>query len=519
MTRTALLLLATLLGSARADVLTYPGCGATLQACVDAAGVGDTIQLAADVTPAEEVLIKRSLTVEPAPGVQPALALGTVIAIQPTGDAATAVIIRNLTLRAGSIQAVHEQATALAVTITGNRFIHGGPAPIVFIGEPIKVPNAPYGALTAVVTDNVLDADFADASDGIFVAARYAASLSALAARNVLEVVGPEQVGVRVDSGVASATVDVIGNRLFGDAFGSGVAVLHDDGNLRARVVNNEITGQVGEPDGVEALYVGTENGASDVLVLNNTVVGNRHGLFVGGTTPEQVQATVANNIVAGNEDRGLTLDAGIANRNNLVFANGVDSFAPGPGTRVVDPLFVPGTLWLADDSPARDAGATALVPADVTTDIGGTARVRGAAVDLGAHEHPCPGCDPEPPPASCDDGDPCTLDATDGGACTHTLATGVAAVTCTCARPADAACAGHDLPGGVRRKTERACALIAGGTSRRTIKKATRQFGGALRQARSRTTRRQVGTTCADALARGLGDAVARARGLLTAP
>ncbi len=58
----------------------------------------------------------------------------------------------------------------------------------------------------------MLDADFADASDGIFVAARYAASLSALAARNVLEVVGPEQVGVRVDSGVASATVDVIGD-------------------------------------------------------------------------------------------------------------------------------------------------------------------------------------------------------------------------------------------------------------------------------------------------------------------
>ncbi len=519
MIRPILAVLALFAGTTHADLLVYPGCGATLQSCLDAAKAGDTVQIAADVTPKEQLLVTRSVTIEPAPGTAPVLALDTSITVRPTGTAATDVTVRDLTFRGGWIDVVHEEATALTATITGNRFLHGGPVPIVTVGEPVKESQTPYGALRATITDNVLVADLADTSNGIVVVARYASSLTAVVARNTLEVVGPQQGGVLIGTGVSSAYIDAIGNRVSGDTYGAGVAVTQVGGVMRARIVNNEITEQGADGGSIDALYVNTEGGSADALVLNNSVVGNGDGMLVYGSAPEHIRATVANNVVVGNTRRGLTLAPWIDNSNNVIFGNGVDAFVPGPNTKIVDPLFVPGTLWLRDDSPARDAGATDLVPADITTDIGGTRRVAGGVVDVGAHEHPCPGCDPDPTPVVCDDADPCTDDAVDAGVCRHVPVTGIAALVCTCTRGPAAACAGQQPPDAVRRKTDRACALVGGTTSRKIIKKATKQWSAALRQARSRATRRRVGEACAGALASGLGDTVARARTLLAAP
>lgn len=512
-----LLVLSLVLGfaAAHAEVRTFPGCGATLQACLDAAPVGDTVRITADVPTAETLVARRSVTLEGASGRMPRLAFGTTLTVTPEGGAPASFTVRDLELRGGWIDVTHERAADLTVTITGIRFVHGGPRPIIRIGEPVKVPNDPYGALTTTIADNTLVADGADASNGIAVHADYASRMSVAVLRNTLEVGGIEQWGVWVDAGAVESEVDVIGNRVAGVDYATGVTVHHRDGVLRTRVVGNVVRGQ--DSDAFAALSVETHDGTADVLVVNNTVARNLLGLVVyaqGGT----MAGEVANNLVVENAGTGLYVQSA-STRNNLVFANGIDAFDPGPGTRLADPRFVGGTLRLAPDSPARDAGATDVVPGDVTTDADGNPRLAGPAVDIGAFEAPCPECPPDAPPVACDDGDPCTLDVVDGGACTHASLGGVAAVACTCGRAPLAACAGHDVPAGVRRKSERACTLIGPAATRKAVKQASRQWSGALRQARTRATRRRVGADCATAIAAGLGDAVARARGYLGTP
>jgi hypothetical protein len=73
-------------------------------------------------------------------------------------------------------------------------------------------------------------------------------------------------------------------------------------------------------------------------------------------------------------------------------------SFAPGAMdvmmaaslTMHLDPLFVgAGDYHLQPTTPARDAGNDLQVPADITHDLGGAARIIGPAVDIGAYERP----------------------------------------------------------------------------------------------------------------------------------
>ena len=69
------------------------------------------------------------------------------------------------------------------------------------------------------------------------------------------------------------------------------------------------------------------------------------------------------------------------------------------PGTVTSDPQFFGGpSFHLLTGSPAIDAGANDAVPADITLDLDGNARIQGAAVDIGAFEEL--GGAPEPPPA-----------------------------------------------------------------------------------------------------------------------
>jgi hypothetical protein len=57
----------------------------------------------------------------------------------------------------------------------------------------------------------------------------------------------------------------------------------------------------------------------------------------------------------------------------------------------VSDPLFVDagsGNYRLQSVSPCVDAGSDALVPAGVTTDLDGSARIQNGTVDMGAYEY-----------------------------------------------------------------------------------------------------------------------------------
>jgi hypothetical protein len=184
--------------------------------------------------------------------------------------------------------------------------------------------------------------------------------------------------------------------------YGEGIDVRQQGvgGTTTARILGNVVTGQGTAGEGPGAIQVYASEGAIAVSILNNTIVGNRYGIAIGGRPDlgASLSGTVANNVIANNQLRaGLTIDefrATVETRFNLFFGNGPELESPlplGPGSIEADPRFVgPADLHLRPTSPAVNAGDTSLVPADVTTDAGGDPRTV-LTVDLGAYELQAP--------------------------------------------------------------------------------------------------------------------------------
>jgi hypothetical protein len=173
-------------------------------------------------------------------------------------------------------------------------------------------------------------------------------------------------------------------------------------GSVAARLADNVVSGTAGEGSR-EAITVYASMGAIEALIVNNTLAENQTAIAIGGR-PDlggSFDGLVANNAIVGNE-RGLNVDPGagtIPDRNNLYFDNthdlgdGETPALPGPNSIFgMDPLFVASSDFRPDAaSPLVDAGDTAAVPFDLTSDVTGGPRILGGIVDIGAHEVPEP--------------------------------------------------------------------------------------------------------------------------------
>jgi hypothetical protein len=128
----------------------------------------------------------------------------------------------------------------------------------------------------------------------------------------------------------------------------------------------------------------------------------------------------------------------------------------------------------------------------------------------------------PPPPGGPCDDGDPCTDDASVAGAgCVSTPAAGFASLTCTCARGVPATCGGQVLPAALGSRRQRVCGRFAdaAGAPRRSavarLRKAVQTLGGSIRLV-AKASRKGVSAACAGALKDELRDAKKRTARLL---
>ena len=124
-TLAALVLLVGAPAAAQFPVLyTWPGgapCAGTLQACIDAAGADDTVEIATDGPIDEDVTSFGSLDLTAAFGFTPRFAPGRSIVANTSGSSDQAIRIQGLTLDGGSIEINHVQnGGALVASVLDN---------------------------------------------------------------------------------------------------------------------------------------------------------------------------------------------------------------------------------------------------------------------------------------------------------------------------------------------------------------------------------------------------------------
>jgi len=187
--------------------------------------------------------------------------------------------------------------------------------------------------------------------------------------------VGPPGTDSRLVHGIYHSTTGTIANNLSHNNAGAGIHLWHD---------------------------------ARDLTIVNNTLVNNHIGAWIGANEHYRYQGPAdniafANNIIFDNRGYGVVEggETGPNNRytNNLVYGNGTDlrlqNGLKATGTIAADPKFVKyvasggGDYRLAPGSPAINAGVR---PGAPPRDINGL--TRAGAVDLGAFAH-------DPPPAA----------------------------------------------------------------------------------------------------------------------
>lgn len=142
----------------------------------------------------------------------------------------------------------------------------------------------------------------------------------------------------------------------------------------------------------------------SRATISHNTIVGNTAGNVGGGVYCENSSPAINNCILWGNKPIQIHLSVAAPAVSFCDVQGGWLTSRTNTGNISVDPLFVDPvgpdgdpTTWRDNDyhiranSPCRDAGDPAFVPAANETDLDGQPRIRNGRVDIGADEYDAP--------------------------------------------------------------------------------------------------------------------------------
>jgi hypothetical protein len=383
--------------SAGAATLNWPGpapCNGTLQACVDAAVGGDTVQLVGSTPIDQDLTIQnKSLTLRGASNGVSRFAAFRQVSVFVTGTAAPSVTIEGIEFLNGGIRAVHNgTATAtLVVRRVKARRTWNFPA--------IQANTNAAGSWNATIENCDIETESTPTNpiDGLSLGGSGGGTYRVLF--NRLRIIGNTQgAAIRFGAGLTSSSVRIVGNRIDGRDFNSGI-VLSDDGSagrLTATVVGNVVRNQNGNVGASGALMIVASDGDIDALVFHNTLTDNRRAMSLYGR-PDlggQLSGAVRNNLVAWNQS-GLSIQpeytATVANSHNLIHGNGDNDFVPGIGTVTGAPRLHPDRFRIIGSSPAVDAAVDVSEDLRIlglpVVDVDGQPRFNGTAPDIGAFE------------------------------------------------------------------------------------------------------------------------------------
>lgn len=372
-------------------------CSGTLQACIDAAAAGDTIVVVADeqFTPDrytainEPILIRKSLTLTAAPGIDAVIAPGFNIVFDPNVTGPHQVNVSGLVLRRGSVSIRDTGTVAGSVfRIERMRIVEPAAPNVVPCGINFDLLSP---SPQAIAGDNVIAGGDTpgELRSGICAfAGAPGTSMTANIFRNRISAGSLVlRSGIRALASAAGGSINISGNTVFGPRLLDGILAQRVEGSAPhfVQMDNNVVALQ--DDNGGWAMRV--QAGNSTATVVNNTASYNLRGLLVEGFDALPVSGRVANNLIAFNTWIGTTLAAGaLTNSHNLVFGNATNNYTPGPSTVTADPLLDRPTYPRpTNGSPAADAGSNGDVPTLALFDTDGERRVAFGVVDIGAYE------------------------------------------------------------------------------------------------------------------------------------
>jgi hypothetical protein len=383
----------------------WPGaapCNTTLQACLNASGDNDIVNIVTDGPINEDIVLAASRGLSAGTGFRPAFAPGRSLTANSAGAGDFEVLFRGLTLNDGHVQ-LGRSGTGNAVFRVEDMTLN---STVNTANTRIRIDASANGTVAVAITGNTIQAGSSTVdAPAIDIRARGSVVSGAVAFNRI------ESPRNSLANGIRSFSE--IGGELDLSVFANEVRGFYQPGAMMfstltapttLRLINNLVVGNrsLGTSGSVDGIRLVAGSVELDAQVLNNTITDTgaalRIGAAIGGTA--EVDGSVQNNLIVFNAF-GLMLSdgaAGVTNSRNLVFGNPTNSFLPGTGTLLVDPHLVAlRTPRLRADSPAIDAGNAVTTQVYIAVaqqpqvDLDGMRRTVGTgaqAIDIGAYEY-----------------------------------------------------------------------------------------------------------------------------------
>lgn len=385
-------------GDAGATLRIWPGatpCDTTLQACIQAAAVNDTVQVQSDTPIDEDLGISKPLTLTAAPGYHPVLAAGHGVSVYygPGAGIGWNFTIDGFGFVDGGF-GLRSYSGDAHVTVR-HLDIHATAA--AYVGGVVGIDNFGTGHLFFTIEDNRIRLDDTTGLQAVAVTSASGSTFQGSVHDNRIESLSPaSDTGILISGTQASApSLLVYSNQMSGNLQEGFYAWVGDPSKLI--LANNVIRTTLTDfSDGVSLISGSSTADAFDASIFNNTVVGFDTGIFANGSG---IGGRMSGNLLAYNITQAIHLQSAVLPEDHTLFyANGGPAPTLGAGSMVADPKFRRGVadLRLSAGSPAIDAAdstALATLLTDVSIpqiDADGLRRFKGASslADIGAFEY-----------------------------------------------------------------------------------------------------------------------------------